>query len=173
MAGFAGLTPEHRAQYLRDGYTVLSAAIPEPLVLRLHAVSESARALARESNPQAQRLQPVQRDDLAQAALIEYGELAHLRTAITELLTPDHKLWGDRNVFGILFEPRDAAYCTNWHRDWRDNIECVDLDRWWGHFHDPACFDQINCALYDDDCLWVVPGRCFHTQPGQLHSRYL
>ena len=28
----------------------------------------------------------------------------------------------------------------------------------WKHLHDPECFNQINCALYDDHCLWVVPG---------------
>ena len=28
----------------------------------------------------------------------------------------------------------------------------------WKHFHDDGCFNQINCALYDDECLWVVPG---------------
>ncbi len=113
--------------------------------------------LAREGNPQAQRLQPVDRDELDQAPLVEYGELATLRTAITDLLSQEHG-FGDRSVFGILLEPRDHSYATNWHRDWRDNIEGLDRERWWRCFHNDDHFNQINCALYDDDCLWVVPG---------------
>lgn len=47
---------------------------------------------------------------------------------------------------------------SNWHRDWRDNIEGLSRANWWRHFHDDAYFNQVNCALYEDNCLWVVPG---------------
>lgn len=152
------LTAQHVQQYRDEGYTVFERIIPPPLLARLRAACEEARSLARSQNgPQTQRLQPVARPDLDQAAFVEYGELAPLRDAVRRLLAAPPQ-FGDRKVFGVLLEPRDRPYATNWHRDWRDNIEACDHDVWWGHLHDRACFNQINCALYDDDCLWVVPG---------------
>lgn len=42
---------------------------------------------------------------------------------------------------------------SNWHRDWRDNIEGLDREQWWRRFHSDLFFNQINCALYPDDSL--------------------
>ena len=108
---FAGLTPQHRAQFRRDGFAVFESAIPLPLVERLRTTCATVRELARSTNPQAQRLQPVQREDLDQAAFVEYSELAPLRAAVSDLLSQDHG-FGDRSVFGVLIEPRDAPYAT-------------------------------------------------------------
>jgi ectoine hydroxylase-related dioxygenase (phytanoyl-CoA dioxygenase family) len=49
-------------------------------------------------------------------------------------------------------------YCTAWHRDWRDNATGLKLSEWDSVFHDINFFNQINCSLYDDSSLWVVPG---------------
>ena len=29
--------------------------------------------------------------------------------------------WHPNAPLGCLFEPAEEAWCTNWHRDWRDN----------------------------------------------------
>ena len=158
---FTGLTPDHRRQFQAEGYTVLREIIPPALVLRLRDVCDVARRIARsERDAQAQRLQPVLRDDLDQKAFLEYAELPELRAAISGVLGGGKGEFrhGKREVFGVLFEPRDQPWATHWHRDWRDNIEYVDRAKWWAAFHDERCFNQINCALYDDDSLWIVPG---------------
>ena len=150
------LTPQHEQQYREEGYCVFDGAIPGPLLLRLRHACEKARQLAREGSPNAQRLQPVGSYSdvgLDQQPFVEYGELAPLRAAVCGLLSQEHG-FGDRGRFGVLLEPRDAAWSTFWHRDWRDNIEGIDTSLWWRHFHDRAYFNQINCALYDDECLW-------------------
>ena len=134
---------DQREQFHRDGFTVFEEAIPtcasytglslsaptnvaadpgsmgapcRPLLHRLRAACHTARELARESNPNAQRLQPVasQEDNgLYQQPFVEYGQLTPLRAAVAELLSShgqDNDGFGDRNVFGILIEPRDEAY---------------------------------------------------------------
>jgi hypothetical protein len=166
-----GLIRHLQLQFAAEGFVVLPAAIPRPLLQRLRHACGPARELARTvRGPQAQRLQPVgQYDGLDQAPFVEYAHLPALRRAIAQLISGDVAAppatplpigegHGDTKVFGVLFEPRDSAYCTNWHRDWRDNIEGLDRRHWWSHFYDARCFNQINCALYDDECLWVVPG---------------
>ena len=45
-----------------------------------------------------------------------------------------------------------------WHRDWRDNVRGLRLAEWDRVMLDMTLFNQINCALYDDPCTWVVPG---------------
>lgn len=163
MDGAFALRPDHQRQFRDEGFTVFEGIIPMDLVLRLRAACDGAREIARgERTPQAQRLQPVLRCDVDQAAFVEYEELSQLRAAITGVLglaDGDEYRHGQRHVFGVLFEPRDKPWATNWHRDWRDNIEGLDRQKWWASFRDERCFNQVNCALYDDDCLWVVPGR--------------
>ena len=152
------LTEAHREQYATEGYTVFRSVLPTPLIERLRAACTVVRRVARtEGSPQAQRLQPVQRSDIPQQAFIEYASFPPLRRAVSNLLSPAHA-HGDRSVFGVLLEPRDEPWATNWHRDWRDNIEGLDRGRWRAVFHSSLHFNQINCALYNDDCLWVVPG---------------
>ncbi|MBT19785.1 hypothetical protein CMK17_07310 [Candidatus Poribacteria bacterium] len=55
-------------------------------------------------------------------------------------------------------EPAEMPYCTAWHRDWRDNIHGLNLAHWDQGLLDINLFNQINCALYNDSCTWVVPG---------------
>lgn len=148
----------HIDEYHTQGYTVFERILPPSLIGDLRRVSDKAVALAREqSGGQIQRLQPVGKYDLDQRPFIDYGELPTLVDAISRLLTPRHR-HGDRDLFGILLEPRDKPWCTNWHRDWRDNASGLPLEKWDAVFSDLNYFNQINCALYEDSCTWVVPG---------------
>ena len=148
---------QHIEEYHTQGYTVFLQILPPSLIRDLRHVSDKARTIARErGGPQVQRLQPVGNYDLDQQPFIDYAELPPLVDAIAKLLTPRHR-HGNRSHFGILLEPAEMPYCTQWHRDWRDNCGGLNLSAWDAVFSDINLFNQINCALYDDDCTWVVP----------------
>ena len=51
---------QHRAEYIKDGFTILRSLIPPSLLTDLRRETDTARDIARQrSGPQAQRLQPV------------------------------------------------------------------------------------------------------------------
>lgn len=152
------LTDQHIDDFQLQGYTVFRKILPTSLIRDLRRVSHSARQIARDRlGSQAQRLQPVGNFDIDQQPFIDYAELPDLVKAIAELLSPHHQ-HGNRNHLGILIEPAEEPYCTPWHRDWRDNLRGMKLERWNQRFQDANLFNQINCALYNDNCTWLVPG---------------
>lgn len=152
------LTDQHINDFQLQGYTVFRKILPTSLIRDLRRVSHSAREIARDRlGPQAQRLQPVGNFDIDQQPFIDYAELPDLVKAIAELLSPSHQ-HGNRNHLGILIEPAEEPYCTPWHRDWRDNLRGLKLERWNQRLQDVNLFNQINCALYNDSCTWFVPG---------------
>ena len=152
------VSDKHIEEYYMSGYTVFRKILPPSLIRDLRQVSDRAKAIAREqSGPQVQRLQPVANYDLDQQPFIDYANLPPLVDAIAKVLTPRHR-HGDRDHFGILFEPADMPYCTPWHRDWRDNAIGLPLSMWDEVFNDINHFNQINCALYEDSSTWFVLG---------------
>jgi hypothetical protein len=145
-------------EYRTEGLTVLRGLIPASLLTDLRREAEKAREIARrEHGPQAQRLQPVYRyPDLDHRPFRDFLGLPELRRTVEAVLGPDH---APSDNMGILFQPRDAAWCTHWHRDWGYNVPGIDLDAFFDAAQNqPAMFNQINGALYDDHALWVVPG---------------
>jgi ectoine hydroxylase-related dioxygenase (phytanoyl-CoA dioxygenase family) len=148
----------HIAEYHSRGYTVFEQILPPSLLADLRRVSDQARQLARrERGVQTQRLQPVGAHDIDQQSFADYTELPELNDAIVRLLSPAHH-HGGTEFMGILFEPAETPYCTQWHRDWRDNASGLPLQMWDEFFADLRYFNQVNCALYDDSSTWVVPG---------------
>lgn len=140
------------------GYTVFRQIMPPSLIADLQRVTDKAREIARErGGPQAQRLQPVGNYDLDTSAFQDYADLPELIDAIARVLSPRHR-HGNRDLFGVLFEPAEQPWCTAWHRDWRDNIPGLDIAMWERSVADGELFNQVNCALYEDNCTWVVPG---------------
>ncbi|MFT5366868.1 MAG: hypothetical protein ACI8V2_001818 [Candidatus Latescibacterota bacterium] len=149
---------EHIEEYHTQGHTVFRQVLPPSLIGDLRRVTDSAREIAREERGgQTQRLQPVAKYELDQQPFIDYAELPDLVDAIARVLTPRHQ-HGNRDIFGVLLEPRDLPYCTAWHRDWRDNVAGLPLEMWDEVFSDINYFNQINCALYEDNSTWVIPG---------------
>lgn len=149
---------EHIESYHTHGYTVFRQILPPSLISDLRRVCDQARDIAREkSGGQVQRLQPVGKYDIDQQPFIDYADLPELVDAIARVLTPMHR-HGDRDLFGVLLEPQDHPWCTNWHRDWRDNAAGLPIAKWEACMTDINLFNQINCALYEDHCTWVVPG---------------
>ncbi|MDA1192087.1 MAG: hypothetical protein O3A46_10450, partial [Candidatus Poribacteria bacterium] len=132
--------------------------LPGSLIEDLRRVTDRGRELARErQGAQTQRFQPVASFDVDQQPFIDYGELAVLNDAIHRTLSPRH--WhADRTKLGVLLEPAEAPWCTNWHRDWLHHDANLDRALWDKGFRDINIFNQVNCALYEDSSTWVVPG---------------
>ncbi|MDP6041535.1 MAG: hypothetical protein QGG64_23510, partial [Candidatus Latescibacteria bacterium] len=141
-------------------------------------VTNKAREIAHEvTGPQAQRLQPIAKYDLDQQPFKDYGELSELNNAIHQVLTPRH-YHADLERTGILLEPAEFPWCTDWHRDWRDHMptdvfEDEFSEEWeWQSFHIDY-HNQINCALYEDSSTWFVPGSHYRqgNLPGEVVAR--
>jgi hypothetical protein len=148
----------HIDEYHRLGYTVFQSILPDALVVDLRRVTDRARQIARDrAGSQTQRLQPVGEFELEQQPFVDYTELPVLVDALARVLTPHHRPGGPASM-GVLLEPSELSYCTQWHRDWRDNISGLDLSSWDSVSRDIDFFNQVNCALYADSCTWFVPG---------------
>jgi hypothetical protein len=145
--------------YRRDGYVIFREILPPSLIADLRRVSERGSELARAAGgPLAQRFEPVANWDIDQSPFDDYAHLPVLREAIQRLLSPRH-VYGNRELhLGVLIEPVDVPYCMPWHQDLRhlasSSLPFLTLEA----KRDPDLFNQINCALYQDDSLWVVPG---------------
>jgi hypothetical protein len=148
----------HIEEYRTHGYTVFRGIVPPALIADLRREADRGRAQVRErQGPQAQRFQPVAKSDLDLRPFQDFRELPELREAVSAVLSPRHT-YGNVDLMGVLIEPGDLPWCTQWHRDWRDNVPYLDLREWEAVFHNADYFNQCNCALYEDHSLWVVPG---------------
>lgn len=148
----------HIDDYQTLGFTVFRGILPPTLIDDLRQACDRGRELARaQGGPQTQRFQPVSAFDIDQKPFEAYRDLPELRDAISRVLSPRH-VHGDLSVMGVLLEPAVAPWCTAWHRDWRDNMKGMDLNRWETVSQDIDLFNQINGALYEDGSTWVVPG---------------
>jgi ectoine hydroxylase-related dioxygenase (phytanoyl-CoA dioxygenase family) len=145
----------HIEEYHRQGYTIFEAILPTSLIADLRRACDAARSLARErSGAQTQRLQPV--FDIDTVPFAAFTQLPALVDALQRTLSPRHTC--THEALGVLLEPAELPWCTAWHRDWRDNIFGLDLDRWEADLRDVDLFNQLNCALYENGSTWVVPG---------------
>jgi ectoine hydroxylase-related dioxygenase (phytanoyl-CoA dioxygenase family) len=163
-------TQQHIDEYQRDGFTVFRRILPPTLVADLRRVADRARELARQQQgPQAQRLQPLGEHELDPQPLRDYLQLPELVDAVHAVLSPRHAHTAGLGLVGMLFEPADHPWATTWHRDWRETVPEV-RRRWLESFHELDLFNQANCALYDDDCAWVVAGshRRSADTPGEI-----
>lgn len=157
------LSEQHIADYHLLGYTIFRDILPASLIEDLRRVTDQARNIAHQvTGPQAQRLQPMAKYDLDLKPFKDYGELSVLNDAVHQVLTPDH-YHADLNRTGVLLEPADFPWCTDWHRDWRDHMpeavfEAEFRKEWDVQTFDINSMNQINCALYEDPSTWFVPG---------------
>jgi hypothetical protein len=148
----------HIEEYNTQGYTIFYDVLPTALIDDLRRVCERGRDLARQRHgPQSQRFQPVSAYEIDQKPFEDYRDLPVLRDAIARVLSPQHE-HGDLSMLGVLLEPAEQPWCTHWHRDWRDNMRGLDLRRWEAVYQNTDLFNQVNCALYEDSCTWVIPG---------------
>jgi hypothetical protein len=161
-------TEQHRDEYFSAGLTILRGIIPPALLSDLRRETDTARELARKSNgPQSQRLQPVyQYAELDHQPFRDFLELPALRATVEGILGPLHRA---SNNMGVLLEPAENAWCTNWHRDVAHHIPGLDSNLFFETAANLHTFNQFNAALYDDHSLWVVPGS--HHRPDTPRER--
>ncbi|MBT3605971.1 MAG: hypothetical protein HN521_23130 [Candidatus Latescibacteria bacterium] len=169
---------KHIADYHLFGYTVFREILPSALVEDLRKETDKAREIAYEvTGSQAQRLQPLSNYDLNLQPFKNYGELPELNDAIHQVLTPNH-YHADLERTGILLEPAEYPWCTDWHRDWRYHMpeevfESEFREEWDEQTFDIDAMNQINCALYDDPSTWIVPGSHYRQRnlPGEVTAK--
>jgi len=158
------LTERHIEQYYKDGYTVFESLISPSLLHELRAMAERGRAIHwAKPGMTHQRLSPIQKYDIGLDAFHEMAHLPELQEALLKLLGPDVSfVYTDKKNLttdaSILYEPRNDVWCTNWHRDQRDNIAGMDVFKWEARLLDWRLFNQMNLPLYHDVSTWVVPG---------------
>jgi len=169
------VTAADAAFYRENGYLILRGVIPAPLMERLRAMAEEARAIAhRLHGPQAQRLQPLG-EHVDVTPLREFKAQPELLAAFRAILSERHAM-SDAVSDTVLFQPTDHCWATEWHRDLRDHMDTATLNELMGgrDWTEVATafdnFNQYNCALYEDSSTWFVPRS--HTRvtdtPGEL-----
>lgn len=154
---------KHIEEYETLGYTVFRNILPATLVNDLRRQCDTGTARTREKNSaNAQRFQPVASyvDDVQ--PFVEFQNLDVIRDAVGRIVPGPWQASGP-DMMGVLIEPGEEAWCTQWHRDWRDNVPGIELDHWVREQNNRLLFNQVNCALYEDSCTWVVPGS--HVRP--------
>lgn len=149
----------HIEEYNTQGYTVFRNILPASLVDELRRECDRAGGMvrARTEDVNAQRFQPVSAYPINFKPFEEYRALPDVHDAVSRVLGCDHEP-ASLDILGVLIQPIEQPWCTQWHRDWRDNIQSLDLDAWQARSQDRTMFNQVNCALYEDSCTWVVPG---------------
>jgi len=156
-------TDKHIEEYQTLGYTVFHGIIPVKLIDELRRECDRGTELARAQHGlQALRFQPIAKFDINQKPFEEFQNLPEIRDAVSRIIQVDWEPSG-LDIMGVLIEPSDSAYCMRWHRDWRDNVSGLDVRDWESHYQDVKLFNQVNAALYEDTCTWVVPGS--HLRP--------
>lgn len=154
---------KHIEEYHTLGYTVFRGIIPVKLIDELRRECDRGTELVRaQSGPQAQRFQPIANFDINQKPFEEFQALAETHDAVSRVLQVPWESSG-LDVMGVLIEPAEVPSCMQWHRDWRDNIRGLDVRDWEARSQEVGMFNQVNAALYEDSCTWVVPGS--HLRP--------
>jgi ectoine hydroxylase-related dioxygenase (phytanoyl-CoA dioxygenase family) len=159
---------QHRDEYSTAGLTVLRGVIPAPLLTDLRRETDKARELARQSTgPQSQRLQPVYKyEELNHRPFRDFLQLPGMQATVEGILGASHR--SSYNM-GVLLEPAQNPWCTNWHRDVAHHIAGLDMQSFQKAARDVGMFNQFNAALYDDHSLWIVPGS--HNRKDTLEER--
>ena len=148
---------KHIEDYQQLGYTVFRGIVPPSLIEDLRRESDKGRDIAHAQDPNTQRFLPKVTEGVDLQPFTDFLELSAIRDAVARVLPSPVLESTVQGMFSVLINPAEQPYCTQWHRDWRDNIKALDLDRWEADYKDMDLFNQVNCALYEDSCTWVVP----------------
>ncbi|MEO6909252.1 MAG: phytanoyl-CoA dioxygenase family protein [Abditibacteriaceae bacterium] len=147
----------HIESFQTQGYTIFRGVLPPTLIDDLRVVCEKGSTAVKQADAQSQRFGLAALDATDLKPFENYRDLPELQDAMQRVLGSGVK-HGDFGHSSVLVEPGELPYCTQWHRDWRDNVPGLDLEKFERVKSDIALFNQVNCALYEDSCTWIVPG---------------
>jgi hypothetical protein len=161
----------HREEYLTDGLTILRGLIPPALLSDLRREADRAREIARrEHGAQTQRLQPVYAyEEIDARPFREFLDLPGLRETVEKVLGESRE---PSDNMGILLEPAESPWSTNWHRDWGHHIPGLGQEEFFEAARNLKTFNQLNAALYQDASLWVVPGSHCRANPAEERAAF-
>jgi hypothetical protein len=175
------VSPADIDSFFRNGFVILRDAISTPLLRDLRRECDKGLASVRTENRanrvgaaglEAQRFQPVSKyaDVLDLQPFKDYAELPALSAAFKQILGPD-VFYGKPDVIGVFVEPEHFPWSFGWHRDLTLESSRLGSQEAFDRFAlDWDSLNQINCALYNDDCTWYVPGSHLrtHDTPAEL-----
>ncbi|EIN04435.1 hypothetical protein PUNSTDRAFT_146419 [Punctularia strigosozonata HHB-11173 SS5] len=167
-------TPSLKERYAKDGFVIIPGLIPAEDRTELEAACERVIAKTRaglwthrrvvgkqfppydtETNPDSWGVQHVMHPDLHEPAFAKWYTSDPLVHAAAELLECEE---GDlqMELFNLLINPLSHEFALRWHRDDVKETASEEEERAalsvWDHGV------QWNTALYQDSCLYVVPG---------------
>ena len=168
--------------YWAHGYLNIQGILPPSLRRDLrHEAAKGRERARRDHGPQAPRVRQIGEyaEHIAFQPFRDYAELPELCDAVERLFGPGSKPTGEIERIGILIEPKEHSWVHGWHRDGQVEVPPESHDdpevngALWERFTTRHIYNQVNCALYRDSTLWLVPGS--HAQPdgpGQIQTSY-
>ncbi|TDL16307.1 hypothetical protein BD410DRAFT_795511 [Rickenella mellea] len=176
--------PSLKEDYDRDGFVIVPGLIPPSLSPSLYASSKRVIAQTRAgqwphrrtvgkqfppydtAHPDSWGVQHLMHPDLGETAFAKWYCSDEVVNVVKELLQcEEDKL--QMELFNLLINPSEHAFALRWHRDDVKESATEDEEREalakWHHGV------QWNTALYDDACLFVVPGS--HVTPRTSEQR--
>lgn len=177
-AGLTGVLPDLAAlkqQYEREGYVILDNifAGQDMQALRRAAAEVTERTrnggwphrrivgkqfppFDRVQSSDSWGVQHLMHPDLTHHDLFAafYGSSPLLDVAAYLLDAEEEQM--QLELFNLLIEPKEHCFALGWHRD--DVRPDVDAEEEKARLAAPTHGVQWNACLYDDDCLFIVPG---------------
>ncbi|CAL1702733.1 unnamed protein product [Somion occarium] len=173
--------------YDNQGYVVVPSLVSETLFRALQDAAERAttktrsgqwvhrRTVGRQFPPYGEDstdswgIQHVMHPDLGEPVFAEWYTSDGLANVVKELLLCDENDL-QMELFNMLINPDSHEFALRWHRDdIRENATEEEERQALNVWHDGV---QWNTALYEDACLFVVPGshRVPRTPEQRVHS---
>jgi len=167
------MVSELKARYEEDGFVIVQGLLSPDQLTTLREAAERVIDKTRagqwphrrvvgkqfppfgESNPDSWGVQHVMHPDLKEKAFAEWYCSDKVVEIVTDLLQCEEKDL-QMELFNLLINPLGHEFALRWHRDdIRENAteeeEREALGKW-------KYGVQWNSALYEDSCLYVVPG---------------
>ncbi|KAG8724781.1 hypothetical protein FRC11_001996 [Ceratobasidium sp. 423] len=189
MAAYKPLPTLSQAQkdaYTRDGYVFVPGLIDDSELPALRAACDRVVAKTRAgkwphrrivgkqfppfvgNEPDSWGVQHIMHPDLHEPIFVRWYGSERLVGAATSLLEcPEDQV--QMELFNLLINPDRHTFALRWHRD--DVPETAGLEEEIAALKTNFHGVQWNTALYDDECLFVVPGS--HREPRTPEQRAL
>ena len=150
----------YRDDFIEQGYVLLEGAIDDELLADLRVAVQPLHKELEAGKASSYRKQTVLKPDVFHRAYIDFLNLEIYNEAAHEILEDDDPMFSGQACLTGSLEQRICG----WHRDFADNNpEMPEL------LTMPNSCIQTNCAIYDDESLWIIPGS--HSRPTNKEER--